>query len=137
MSKLSWTLLLRTIQTPGGGSFSANSNELCCVRCNRVGSCTQALTLTVLMTDDDKPPPPISLAVERGKRERDFRQERVDLTKELVEINMAPEQIPAFVQRVMEIEWIIFKSALMLQYHGLDQDAQAVVELAKIMVSKK
>ena len=134
MSKLSWTLLLRTIQTPGGGSFSANSNELCCDRCNRVGSCTQALTLTVLMTDEKNSPPVISLAAKRKESERDFSQERADLTKELEEIGVTSA---ALVQHVMLVEWAVYKAALMLDYHSLDRDPRAAVELVKIMLASE
>ena len=74
------------------------------------------------MTDESNKPP-ISLAAARAERERDFRQERLDLTKELVEIGVDESRLAALVQHTMEIEWAVFKSALMLQYHGLDQDA--------------
>jgi hypothetical protein len=37
------------------------------------------------------------------------------------------------VQRVMEIEWMFFKAASMLEYHGIEQDPQAIVRLVEIM----
>ena len=88
------------------------------------------------MTDESNKPP-ISLAAARAERERDFRQERLDLTKELVEIGVDESRLAALVQHTMEIEWAVFKSALMLQYHGLDQDARSIVELTKLIVREK
>lgn len=88
------------------------------------------------MTDESNKPP-ISLAAARAERERDFRQERLDLTKELVEIGVDESRLAALVQHTMEIEWAVFKSALMLQYHGLDQDAGSIVELTKLIVRGK
>ena len=89
-----------------------------------------------LMTDESNKPP-ISLAAARAERERDFRQERLDLTKELVEIGVDESRLAALVQHTMEIEWAVFKSGLMLQYHGLDQDARSIVELTKLIVREK
>ena len=88
------------------------------------------------MTDESNKPP-ISLAAARAERERDFRQERLDLTKELVEIGVDESRLAALVQHTMEIEWAVFKSDLMLQYHGLDQDARSIVELTKLIVREK
>jgi hypothetical protein len=62
-------------------------------------------------TDDGKPPV-ISLAAARAERERDFKQERADLTKELVEIGVDESRLAAFVQSTMEIEWAVYKAAL-------------------------
>jgi hypothetical protein len=86
---------------------------------------------------DESNKPPISLAAARAERERDFRQERLDLTKELVEIGVDESRLAALVQHTMEIEWAVFKSGLMLQYHGLDQDARSIVELTKLIVRGK
>lgn len=90
------------------------------------------------MTDEsEKPPIIISLAAKRKESERDFAQERTDILKELTEIGVDADQLAAITQHVMFLEWAVFKSALMLQYHGLDQDAQAVVELVRLMVYRK
>ena len=80
------------------------------------------------MTDE-----PISLATERKARERDFAQERADLLKELQDIGVEEPELAATVQHVMLVEWSVFHAARMLEYHGVDQDAQAVVRLAEIM----
>jgi len=41
-------------------------------------------------------------------------------------------------QHVILVEWAIYKSALMLDYHGIDfRDARAVVELAKLLIHRK
>jgi len=87
-----------------------------------------------MTADDDKPPPVVSLAAARAERDRNFTQERLDLTKELAEIGVDESRLAALVQHTMEIEWAVFKSALMLQYHGLDQDARSVVESVKLIV---
>jgi hypothetical protein len=50
------------------------------------------------MTDDDKTTPIISLAAKRKESERDFAQERADLTKELEEIGVAADQLAAITQ---------------------------------------
>ena len=88
------------------------------------------------MTDESNKPP-ISLAAARAERERDFRQERLDLTKELVEIGVDESRLAALVQHTMEIEWAVYKAALMLDYHGLDRDPRAAVELVKIMLASE
>jgi len=82
---------------------------------------------------DDKPT--ISLAAKRKRKEieRDFIQERADLTKELQDIGVDPDKLAAIVQRVMFVEWAVFKAACMLEYHGVAQDPQAVIELVKIL----
>jgi hypothetical protein len=90
-----------------------------------------------MTADDDKPPPVISLAAARAERDRDFRQERLDITKELVEIGVDETRLAAITQHVMEIEWAVFKSALMLDYHGLERDPRAAVELVKIMLASE
>jgi hypothetical protein len=82
------------------------------------------------MTDDK---PTIDLAVERAKRERDFTAERADLLAELRDIGLEGAELAATVQHVMLVEWSVFHAARMLEYHGVDQDAQAVVRLAEIM----
>jgi len=87
------------------------------------------------MTNDDDKAKPISLAVERAKRERDFAQERLDLARELEEIGVT--ELAATVQHVMFVEWAVFKAASMLEYHGIDQDARAVVRLAELMIRGK
>jgi len=89
------------------------------------------------MTDESNKPPIISLAAARAERDRNFTQERGDLTKELAEIGVDESRLAALVQHTMEIEWAVFKSALMLQYHGLDQDAGSIVELTKLIVRGK
>jgi hypothetical protein len=88
------------------------------------------------MTEESNTPI-ISLAAKRKESERDFSQERADLTKELEEIGVDESRLAALVQHTMEIEWAVFKAALMLQYHGLDQDARSIVELTKLMVHRK
>jgi hypothetical protein len=81
--------------------------------------------------------PPISLATERKARERDFSQERADLLAELREIGVKEADLESTVQHVMFVEWAVYKAALMLEYHGVDQDAQAVVRLAEIMARNR
>jgi hypothetical protein len=61
----------------------------------------------------------------------------LDLTKELVEIGVDESRLAALVQHTMEIEWAVFKSGLMLQYHGLDQDARSIVEFDQIDSTRK
>jgi len=34
-------------------------------------------------------------------------------------------------------EWAVFKAASMFEYHGIDQDAQAIVRLVEIMVGSR
>ena len=55
------------------------------------------------MTDEttDNKPPVISLAAARAERDRDFSQERLDLTKELEEIGVDESRLAAFVQSTM------------------------------------
>ena len=90
------------------------------------------------MSDNDKTTPVISLAAKRKESERDFAQERADLTKELEEIGVAADQLAAITQHTMFIEWAVYKAALMLEYHALDyRDARAVVELVKLMIHRK
>jgi hypothetical protein len=90
------------------------------------------------MTEESNKPPIISLAAKRKESERDFTQERLDLTKELAEIGVDESRLAALVQHTMEIEWGVYKAALMLDFHGLDyRDARAVVELVKLMVRGK
>jgi len=89
------------------------------------------------MTDDDNKPPVISLAAKRKEIERNFTQERADILKELEETEVAPDQLASITQHVMFTEWAIYKSALMLDYHGIDRDARAVVELAKLLMHRK
>jgi hypothetical protein len=91
---------------------------------------------TSTMTESDNKPPIISLAAKRKESERDFTQERADLTKELEEIGVAADQLAAITQHTMFIEWAVYKAALMLEYHGLERDPRAVVELVKLMVRK-
>jgi hypothetical protein len=55
------------------------------------------------MTDDISLPP-ISLAAERSKRERDFATERADLLRELRDIGVEETEFAAFVQRLMVLE---------------------------------
>ena len=76
----------------------------------------------------------ISLAAAQAERDRDFRQERLDIAKELEDIGVPSDRLAAVTQRVMEIEWAVFKAACMLEYHGLERDPRAIVELAKMMV---
>ena len=80
------------------------------------------------MTTNDDDRPPISLAAERKLRERDFAAERTDLLQELKDIGVEEEEL---VQHVMFVEWAVFKAASMFEYHGIDQDAQAIVELVR------
>jgi hypothetical protein len=86
------------------------------------------------MTDEKNSPPVISLAAKRKESERDFSQERADLTKELEEIGVTSA---ALVQHVMLVEWAVYKAALMLDYHSLDRDPRAAVELVKIMLASE
>jgi len=90
-----------------------------------------------MTADDDKPPPVVSLAAARAERDRNFTQERLDLTKELAEIGVDESRLAALVQHTMEIEWAVYKAALMLDYHGLDRDPRAAVELVKIMLASE
>ena len=87
-----------------------------------------------MTADDDKPPPVVSLAAARAERDRNFTQERLDLTKELEEIGVTSA---ALVQHVMLVEWAVYKAALMLDYHSLDRDPRAAVELVKIMLASE
>ena len=54
---------------------------------------------------DDKPTNTISLAAERGKRERDFAAERDLLTRELADIGVPPEKASAIVADLLLIDW--------------------------------
>jgi len=90
-----------------------------------------------MTADDDKPPPVVSLAAARAERDRNFTQERLDLTKELAEIGVDESRLAALVQHTMEVEWAVHKAALMLDYHGLDRDPRAAVELVKIMLASE
>jgi len=51
-----------------------------------------------------------------------------------LDIGVPSDRLAAVTQRVMEIEWAVFKAACMLEYHGLERDPRAIVELAKMMV---
>jgi len=82
--------------------------------------------------DDDKPA--ISLAAERGKRERDFAQERADLRKELEDIGVEEPELAATVQHLMFVEWSVFHAARMLEYHDIDRSPDAITKLVEIMV---
>ena len=84
------------------------------------------------MTDDISLPP-ISLAAERSKRERDFATERADLLRELRDIGVEETEFAAFVQRLMVLEWSVFHAARMLNYHDIEQSPEAMVELVKLM----
>jgi hypothetical protein len=89
------------------------------------------------MTSTDNKPPVISLAAARAERLRDFSQERADITKELEEINVAADQLAAITQHVMFVEWAIYKAALMLDYHSIERDAEAVVQLAELIIGNE
>jgi hypothetical protein len=89
------------------------------------------------MKDDSDKPPVVSLAAARAERDRDFSQERADILRELEEIEVAPDQLASITQHVMFVEWLIFKSVLMFDYHNLERDPRAIVELAKLMASPK
>src|SRR5262249_40909878 len=54
---------------------------------------------------DDKPTNTISLAAERGKRERDFAAERDLLTRELADIGVPPEKASEIVADLLLIDW--------------------------------
>jgi len=86
--------------------------------------------------DDDKPPV-ISLAAARAERDRDFRQERLDITKELVEIGTAEHELAGVTQHVMFVEWALYKANLMLDYHDIERSPDAIVELTKMLVRGK
>jgi hypothetical protein len=81
---------------------------------------------------DDKPP--ISLAAERKKFERDFSIERQDLSRELEAIGVATDQLAQFVQRTMEVEWAVCRAVAMLEYWGVDRDPQAVIRLVELIM---
>jgi hypothetical protein len=81
--------------------------------------------------DDDKPT--ISLAVERKARERDFAAERELLIKELLEIGQSPERASAIVADLLLIDWWCLQATVILARWDLEQDAEAAVELVKIM----
>ena len=84
-----------------------------------------------MMTDDDRPP--IDLAVERGKRERDFTAERELLIKELLAIGLPIEKATAIAQEMLFYDWLCLQATVILDRWDLEQAAAAAVELVKIM----
>ena len=82
---------------------------------------------------DDKPTNTISLAAERGKRERDFAAERDLLTRELADIGVPPEKASAIVADLLLIDSWTLQATVILSRWDLEQNAQAAVELVKIM----
>src|SRR5262249_7354369 len=81
---------------------------------------------------DDKPTNTISLAAERGKRERDFAAERDLLTRELADIGVPPEKASAIVADLLLIDWWCLQAVTILERWDLEQNAQAAVELVKL-----
>jgi len=82
---------------------------------------------------DDKPTNTISLAAERGKRERDFAAERDLLTRELADIGVPPEKASAIVADLLLIDLWCLQATVILARWDLEQNAEAAVELVKIM----
>ena len=80
--------------------------------------------------DDDRP---ISLATERKARERDFSAERELPNKELLEIGQSPQKAAEIVSHVLLVDWLCLQATVLLDRWDLEQNAQAAVELVKIM----
>jgi len=79
----------------------------------------------------------IHLATERKARERDFAAERELLIEELLEIGQSPEKASAIVADLLLIDWWCLQATVILERWDLQPDAQAAVELVKIMARKK
>src|SRR5262245_50141942 len=84
-----------------------------------------------MMTDDDRPP--IDLAVERGKREREFTAERELLIKELLAIGLPIEKTTAIAQEMLFYDWLCLQAVTILGRWDLEVNAESAVELVKIM----
>jgi len=81
--------------------------------------------------DDDKPP--ISLAVERKARERDFTAERELLIKELADIGVSPEKATAIAQDMLLTDWYVLQAVTVLERWDIEPTAEAAVRLVKIL----
>ena len=77
------------------------------------------------------------MATERKARERDFAAERELLIEELLEIGQSPEKASAIVADLLLIDWWCLQATVILERWDLQPDAQAAVELVKIMARKK
>ena len=92
---------------------------------------------TSTMTESNDKPPVISLAAKRKESERDFGAERELLTKELLAIGQSREQAGAIVNDMLLLDWYVPQAVTILERWDLEQDAQAAVELVKIMVASE
>jgi hypothetical protein len=86
--------------------------------------------------DDDKSAT-ISLAVESGKRERDFTAERELLSRELADIGVPPERASAIVDHVLLVDWLCLQAVTILERWDLEPSAGPTVGLVKIMVARR
>src|SRR5215467_7343622 len=133
MSKPLWTILFWPIQTPIGGRSLGHLSKLWQNPCERGRAIQRVWPLWRRTMTDDKPTNTISLAAERGKRERDFAAERDLLTRELADIGVPPEKASAIVADLLLIDWWCLQATVILARWDLKQNAEAAVELVKIM----